>query len=166
MPRRHFKTTVLLIGCLLLAACAGNRRVERVEGRAGHFIPGYGFSIDARYDPKLDTLVPPYKLLTVAIRNTSLNVIRMDPRKDRWVLVDADGKKVQAINTLRARDQKRWRRLPDRMRELMDYPDYVPISYTATFNLFFAPKVALEDFRQLRFKNASSNLEFLIDRID
>jgi len=137
-----------------------------VEGRAGHFIEGYGFSLDARYDPRLDEVATPYKLLTVAIRNTSLQVIRMDARKDRWVLVSAKGKKIAAINSLRIRDRKRWRRLPEETRELMEYPEFVPISYTATFNLFFPPSASLDDFQQLRFKNASADLEFLIDRAE
>lgn len=159
MSRRF--SFALILGFLLIA-CAGRPRPETVEGRAGRFLPRHGFSIDARYDPKLDDLVPRYKPLAVAIRNTSLRVIFMDARKDRWFLVDGGGKKIRAVNSLRLRDPKVWGSLPEGVRRLVDYPEVVPISYTATFNLFFPAKASLKGFREVHYWNAFWNENFRI----
>ncbi len=162
------KKTVGLFLLLLLiqGGCAGKRKPEVAEAQAGRFIPRYGFSIDAQYDSKLDKLLPAYKTLSVGIRNTSLQLIRMEARRDRWIVVDRSGKKIRAINSLRHKDRKSWNRLSPRRRDLIEYPEVVPIGYTVTFNLFFPKKVALEDFRQIWYKNSASGQEFRIYKED
>lgn len=153
-----------IILLVLLVGCAGRHRAETIDGKAGRFIVGYGFSIDAQYDPQLDSLARPYKLVTVAVRNTSLTVIRMDARKDQWYLIDEKGKKVKGINSLRLQDKKRWSRLPGPTKELVDYPEVVPISYTVTFNLFFPPSASLKNFQEIWYQNAASGKQFRIDK--
>lgn len=145
----------------LSCSCAG-KRVETIETRAGNFVLGHGFSIDAHYDPRLDTVVSGYKLLTVAIRNTSLTVVPMDPQKDQWVLVGKGGRRYRAINSLRKKDPKQWKRLPEEVQRLVDYPETVPINYTATFNLFFPKTVDLEKFEEIHYKNVAFNKIFKI----
>jgi len=153
-----WKCAVLAFLLIDLAGCASSGRSGKrvIEARGGHAVPGYGFSVDAHYESDLDRLVPPYKLLTIAIRNTSLSVIEMDPRKDRWTLVGEKGKKIQAINQLRDRDRDRWERLPDEVKRLVEYPQAVPISYTVTSNLFFPSSARLERFSEIRYYNAAS----------
>ncbi|MBI2082851.1 MAG: hypothetical protein HYT76_04700 [Deltaproteobacteria bacterium] len=146
---------------LLIVGCAG-KKLETIESRAGNFILGHGFSIDAHYDKKLDSLVPSYKLLTVAIRNTSLTVIQMNNEKDQWVLIDKSGKRHKAINSLRKKDAKRWKKLPEEVQQLVDYPESVPINYTATFNLFFPKRVDLEKFEEVHYKNVAFHRLFKI----
>jgi hypothetical protein len=126
-----------------------------IEGKAGDFIRGHGFSIDAQYDARLDSLVTPYKVLSIAIRNTSLNVIQMDAKKDTWVIVDRRGKSHRGFTSIRKRNPKRWESLPREARELMEYPELVPINYTATFNIFFPRTANLEGFQEIRYNNAT-----------
>lgn len=163
----HFGLGILIF--LFLFACVSSppkahRRPKKVEAPAGKFIPGYGFSIDARYDPRFDNLVPGYKLLTVVIRNTSLQVIQTDRKKDRWVVIDREGKKHRGIVNLKARDRDLWIDLPEKLKGLIDYPDDIPISYTATFDLLFPLTVPLKGFREVVFKNATWDQEFLVSK--
>ena len=146
MKRASLLLLVVFFISVFLPSCAGKKKPQVIEGRAGRFILGYGFSIDAVYDPRLDKLVPDYRLLTVAIRNTSLQVIQMDASGDKWVLVNQDGKRIKAFNTLREKDNRRWKKIPEKVRNLVDYPEVVPISYTVTFNLFFPKSADLSDF--------------------
>lgn len=156
------KRVLILLMMVLLVGCAGKKKPPSIEAMAGSFIPGYVFSIDASYDKRLDKMVPRYQLLTIAIRNTSLNLIRMDSQKDQWLLIDEEGKKWHAINSLRLKDRQLWKGLAPRVQELVEYPKSVPISYTVTFNLFFPKKVPLADFREIRYRNAISGQEFRI----
>ncbi|MBI2980870.1 MAG: hypothetical protein HYY44_00945 [Deltaproteobacteria bacterium] len=148
---------------LLIVGCAG-KKVETIETKAGSFVLGHGFSIDAHYDEGVDRLVPGYKLLTVAIRNTSLTVIQMNFKEDQWVVVSRHGKKMKAINSLRKKDPRRWNALPEEVQRLVDYPDEVPINYTATFNLFFPKSADLDKFEELQYKNLVFRKVFKIYR--
>lgn len=161
---KNWVTFLVLIG--LLAGCAGKKKPQAIDGYAGRFILGYGFSIDAVYDPRLDKLVPDYRLLTVAIRNTSLQVIQMDASRDQWVLVNRDGKRIKAFNTLREKDNRRWKKIPEKVRNLVDYPEVVPISYTVTFNIFFPKSADLSDFKEIRYTNSPSGSLFRIHKDD
>ncbi|MBI2067015.1 MAG: hypothetical protein HYW02_06625 [Deltaproteobacteria bacterium] len=163
LMRLTVKLGFLLIAVSVLSGCAGKRpKIRTFEARAGDFIAGHGFSIGASYDPRLDKLAPKQKVLTVAIRNTSLNVIPMDARKDRWYIVDARGKKHRAVNRLKSIQGKRWEKLPERIKSLVDYPETVPIGYMVTFNLFFSGPVSLKDFEELHYENAAGQLHFKI----
>jgi hypothetical protein len=156
------KLSVFLICIFLFASCAGRRRPPAVEGKAGASIAGHGFSIDAHYVSKLDSLVPKYKVLSVAIHNTSLSVIPMSSQQDRWYIVDRQGKKHRGINNLRTADRVAWRKLPRGARDLLDYPEAIPINYTVTFNLFFPKKVNLKNFEEIHFESASGGVSLKI----
>jgi len=69
-------------------------KLIRVPGGAN--IPSAGLAVDASYDPRLDDLVPGYKVINVAVFNQSLNIITLDPSSDRWWVKFADGKKKKA----------------------------------------------------------------------
>ena len=163
---RRLKSLALLF--LVVVACApsspAKRRPSRIEVEAGRFIPGYGFSIDAGYDPRFDNLIPGYKLLTVVIRNTSLSVIDADAKRDRWVVVDVKGKRYSAINSLKYKDRPLWRDLPEKLKGLIDYPEEIPISYTVTFDLLFPRSLDLRDFQAVHYKNAAWGQEFIVTK--
>lgn len=160
------RITALLLVLSFTLACAAGRETkkspQRVLAGSGEFIPGYGFSIDAAYDPRLDGLVEGYKLVTVVIRNTSLHVIQTDPKRDRWRIVDREGRARRAVNSLKLKNRELWRTLPEGLRKLIDYPENVPISYTVTFDLLFPKRVVLQEFQEIRYRNAAWGQEFRI----
>lgn len=117
-------------------------------------LPNWGITIDATYDKKLDGLVPSYKILTIALTNRSVDVIKLDPNNDQWIVEDAWGKKQKAIVSLRIRDPKVWGILPPKVRDLVEYPAGVQMGYTQTFDLFFPEHVELEGFRSISFYSA------------
>lgn len=166
------KSIVILVVLSLIAASAGCVRVgpqkskkpAKVEGQAGRAVPFYSLSIDANYDPRLDNLIPGYKLLPVIMRNLSLRPIPMDFKRDRWVIVGEKGQRYRAVNTLKLKDPVMWRELPDKMRTMIDYPEIIPINYSVTFDLLLPKRVNLEYFRQIRYYNAAWKQEFVIEK--
>jgi hypothetical protein len=140
------------------------KRPSKVEGQAGRTITPHSISIDANYDPRLDNLIPGYKLLPVIIRNVSLRPIPMDPRRDRWVIVGEKGQRYRATNSVRIKDPVLWRTIPDKMRTMIDYPEIIPINYSVTFDLLLPLRTELEYFRQIRYYNAVWKQEFVIEK--
>ncbi len=117
-------------------------------------LPNWGITIDASYDKKLDGLVPGYKIVTVALTNKSVDMIKLDPQNDQWLIEDAWGKKQRAIISLRIRDIKTWTTLPPKVKDIIEYPAGVQMGYTQTFDLFFPSHVDLERFRSISFYSA------------
>ena len=159
--------TILLLASLFLSACvtvAPRKYAKKIVGQTGRNLPHYGVSVDANYDPRLDDLISPYKLLTIVMRNTSLRAVPMDVKKDRWVVVGEKGKKYPVINSLRVKDPVAWRQLPDRLRTLMDYPEVIPINYSVTFDLILPARSRLEYFSEIRYYNAAWRQAFVIEK--
>ena len=123
-------------------------------------VPNWGIVIDANYDKKLDTVVPGYKILTVAVTNRYIEVIRLDPLNDRWFIEDAWGKKQKAVISLRISDPNAWGHIPQRIQDLMEYPAGVQMNYSQTFDLFFPAHVNLERFRGISFYSSALKQEF------
>lgn len=168
MKRLNAVFTVLLI--LSLTGCAtvrvGKKKpTKQVTGQTGRNIPQYSLSIDANYDPRLDNLIPGYKLLPVVIRNSSLQAIPMNLRADRWVIIGEKGQKYAAMNSLRLKDPVYWRRVPDQVRTMIDYPEIIPIGYSVTFDLLFPENVNLEYFEGIRYYNDALGKEIVLEKI-
>ncbi len=117
-------------------------------------------TIDATYDTKLDGVVPGYKILTVALTNRSVDVIKLDPVHDQWTIEDSRGQKQKAIVSLQIADPDVWNLLPSKVKDLVDYPAGVQMGYTQTFDLFFPSKIDLERFRSISFFSATQKKNY------
>jgi hypothetical protein len=117
-------------------------------------LPNWGVTIDATYDRKLDGIVPGYRILTVALTNRSVDMIKLDPVNDQWFIEDAWGRKQKAIVSLRVRDPRAWTELPPRVKDLVEYPAGVQMGYTQTFDIFFPESIDLDRFRSISFYSA------------
>lgn len=146
------KLMVTLFVCFFLAisglALAKKKQVVKVVG--GTPITRYGLIIDASYDPKLDTFVPGYKILNVAIFNDSLNIIVMSPQKDEWwIKIKNQDKKYKVIGDLRSEDSAVWNKMPEHARSLVSYPLLLPIGARQIIDLFVPDNVRIEEFSEL-----------------
>lgn len=170
--RNTNKILVLTLTALLLVATScipihtrGGRKISnKIEGQAGRLLHPYSISIDANYDPRLDSILPGYKLLPVVIRNVSMRTIIMDANEDKWIIVNENGKRYRAINTLRTQDRKMWRRLPKKMRTIIDYPEVLPLNYSVTFDLLFPKSARLDYFREIRFTSVGLGKTFILSK--
>jgi hypothetical protein len=143
---------------------AAQKKPAKVESVAGRIIPNFSLSIDANYDPRLDNLIPGYKLLPVIVKNMSLRNVIMDAKRDKWVIVSEKGHKYTAINSLKLKDRVQWREIPERMRALIDYPEIVPINYSSTFDILLPEKAKIDYFREIRYYNAEWKQEFVLEK--
>lgn len=147
-----FRLIAPLIVIGLLTACFSARESGKKANTSRHMdIHKQGITIDATYDPRLDNLIPGYKILTVAVTNNSIDVLRLNPLKDRWEIVDAVGQKKKAITSLRIRDPKVFDGLPDKVQQLVDYPVGIAVGYAETIDLFFPVHQELDAFRSISF---------------
>lgn len=149
---------IALILLCTLTSCAssknsrkGEKGVVRTQG--GAYIELYGFSLDPSYDPRLDSLIPGYRVINVAFVNQSLNIIMLSPGKDRWfAMTGTKGKKHQAIIDLRREDPAAWSKVPEEARQLLSYPLVVPIGARLVLDLFVPAKVPLEELTEVVVK--------------
>ena len=152
MKTRQWKIVLLVIFGWIGLFCFGcSERKEIVPVQAGIMVPQTGIVIDVDYDPRLDNLVPGYKLLTVAIDNNTLTPFHLDPAKDRWEVQDSRGRWQPALHDLKSRREVLWRKLPNRIREIIDYPEVVGVGETGVFDIFLKSSLTLEGFRGVRY---------------
>ncbi len=140
----------------LLTSCFSARESGSAKGESSKRMEFFkeGLTLDANYDPRLDNLIPGYKILTVAVTNQGTDVLRLNPLKDRWELTDAYGKTRKAITSLRIKDPGLFTRLPSKVQTLIDYPVGISVGYSETIDLFFHQDVDLRSFRSVSFYNA------------
>lgn len=143
-----------IVGMICLVLCVSPhvsaKKKNMIEVFGGAMIPGLGLAIDASYDNRLDSFVPGYKVLSVAIVNNSLNIIRLDPRRDKWwVQVKNFKKKYQVVSDLRGDDAAAWQNVPERARGLISYPLALAIGARQVIDLFVPDNVPLEEFNEL-----------------
>ncbi len=158
-------TWVLLLSLAGCVTVQPGKKQRKVEGQAGRVIDSIGLLIDANYDPRLDHVIRGYKVLPVDIKNNSLRAISMDVKEDRWVIVSEKGKSYRAINSLRLKDPLVWRATPEKVRNMVDYPEIIPIDYNVTFDLFFSPQDKLEYFGEIHYYNAALKQEFVLEKL-
>lgn len=142
-------------------------RKDAVQSELGLNIPKWGIAVDAIYDPRLDGLVPGYKILNVVLSNRTQKSIYLDLKKDRWIMRDNIGNPNKAINHLKVINPKLWNTLPGGLRDKLEYPQLVRVGSSARIDLFFPNTVELKNFRMINWKSAHFHEEFvLINVID
>ncbi len=160
MKNKKFLIFFILVFALSEFACVESKKESKTSSTQRLNVPNWGINIDATYDKKLDEVVPGYKILTVAITNRSVDMIKLDPNNDQWTIEDAWGRKQRAVVSLRIKDPKIWDILPPKVKDLVEYPAGVQMGYSQTFDLFFPQGVDLEGFRGIAFYSATMKQNF------
>ena len=160
MKTKKVLTLLFLAVAFTEAACVESKKESKTSSTQRLNIPNWGINIDATYDKKLDEVVPGYKILTVAITNRSVDMIKLDPNNDQWTIEDAWGRKQRAVISLRIKDPRVWDILPPKVKDLVEYPAGVQMGYSQTFDLFFPKSVELEGFRGIAFYSATMHQNF------
>ncbi len=152
--------TYSIILCMAgISACVPSKKEAKTSTQRLN-VPNWGITIDATYDQKLDEVVPGYKILTVAITNRSVDMIKLDPNNDQWTIEDAWGRKQKAIVSMRIKDPRVWDILPPKVKDLVEYPAGVQMGYSQTFDLFFPQNIELQGFRSIAFYSAVMKQNF------
>ena len=167
MKRISFFIIYLIAAAVIVAMGCGMQssrrpKVTPMVVTAGTVLPTVGVGFDVYYDPQLDNIVPGYKILTVAYKNNSMNIIQMNPSDDMWEIEDRRGKRVKAIINLRTVDPDVWAGLPQRLKILMEYPLLIQIGSTQTIDLLFPEKINLGEFRSVTFRSRTSKQGYKI----
>lgn len=144
----------ILISCFSSKEANSNKNVQRLENARE------GILIDAKYDPRLDSLVPGYKILSVGLTNNGIDLLRLNPLQDKWEIVDALGKSRRAINSLRIKNPSAFGALPSKMQQLLEYPVGISMGFSETIDLFFPGDVNLDSFRSISFYSAERKTNF------
>jgi len=152
---------VLPLSFAMLTACFGEKEDNPKSSSSAHVdVNKEGIVLDAKYDNRLDNLIPGYKIVTVALTNNGIDIIKLNPLKDRWEIIDAYGKPRRAINSLRISNPRIWSGLPEKVKGLIEYPVGVSIGYTETMDLFYPANLDLTSFRSVTFYNAATDKKF------
>lgn len=133
---------------------AASKKAAPVTSEAGFKIPEWGIAIDASYDPRLDDLIPGYKILHVVLSNHRENIIVLNPIKDRWVITDSGGKKHEAYNHVKFFDKKLWQKMRPELKNRLDYPTMVKSGNLVTIDLFFPKSADLFQFREIAWNSS------------
>jgi len=170
---RSLKLLILLTSIVVLvSACvsSGSSNPPKkpklaTKNQLGYVLPGYLFSIDASYDPKIQGMIPGYTAVTVAVVNKGFEQITFRPDTDRWVIKDRLGKQHKATNDIQYKAPAAWDSLHTETRRLIAYPTVVPPGYTQTFQLFFPKEdVDFAGFLYIKHYNATAKKTFTFTR--
>jgi hypothetical protein len=160
MQKKILISLLSILFPFLLVSCFQTQEKAKA-GNSQHLdIQKEGITIDAKYDPRLDNLIPGYKILTVGLTNNGVDILRLNPLKDRWEIVDAYGRNRRAVNSLRIREPAIFSRLPDHVQQLIEYPVGVSVGYSETIDLFFPVNQDLHAFRSISFYCAERKQNF------
>ena len=155
------KLTLLVVFLLAVSPGAfakrGSKSKSVIRAAGGTSIEGFGFSIDASHDVGLDRLVPGYRIVNVAVVNSSFSILILNPEEDRWYVRTDGKKKIPAQVDLRHIDPKAWAEVPERARQLMAYPLVIPIGAQLAIDLFVPNDVKLEYLTEVGMQLASFN---------
>ena len=158
---------ILIVFCILLSATNGYAKKKKVDVRGGAMVPRMGIMIDASYDSRLDNLVPGYKVVNVAIVNQSLNVVPLNPTKDKWwvKIAGLSGLKKVVFN-LREQKPKLWAELPQRARGLVAYPLMLPVGARQVIDIFVPEKYDLANLTEINifFKSFGTQINVQISQ--
>jgi hypothetical protein len=137
------------------------KKTDVVRAMGGQTMQPTGLSIDASYDPRLDKLVPGYKVINVVLVNNSFNILPFDPQKDEWSIRLADDMRLhKVIHNLRNEDPAAWNALPEKAKDLIGYPMVLPVGGKEVFDLFVPDKVDVSRFTELRAHIKPLNTKF------
>ena len=149
---RRFSVMIVCL-CMVVVACGGGMAAHRPKGvipvQGGTTIEGYGLAVDASFDPSLDSLVPGYHVVNVALVNSSMNLVFLSPEQDRWFIRTVAGKKRQAITDLRRANPRAWAHIPERARTLMTYPLVIPIGGRMVLDLFVPDDTPIDSLTEV-----------------
>ena len=146
---------------IALTACFGEKEDNPKTSSSAHVdVNKEGITLDAKYDNRLDNLIPGYKIVTVAVTNNGVDIMKLNPLKDRWDVTDAYGKPRRAINSLRISNPQAWSSLPEKVKSLIEYPVGVSVGYTETMDLFFPNSLDLTAFRSISFYNGTNDKKY------
>lgn len=165
---KNFAHRLLQALCLtLLCACFSARESGNPKNSGNRVeLHGQGIIIDAKYNADLDNLVPGYKMITVGLTNNGVDMLQLNPLRDRWEIVDGSGRKIKAYNSLRIKDPDTYSRLPQKMKEMIEYPVAIPMGYSETLDLFFPNQYDLTGFRSISFYSAERKQDYDMLSID
>lgn len=117
--------------------------------------PALSLGFEIGYDPQTDNVISGYKIITVAITNSSLEYLQTDQMVDQWWVLDRGKSRHNAILNLREKDPDVWAKLPPQLRKYIQYPLMVRIGETVTIDLLFPDNVNLNEYREVVFKSSS-----------
>lgn len=133
-----------------------------IRSEIGLNIPQWGIAIDAVFDPRLDDIIPDYHIVNLVLTNRRGEAIVFDVMRDKWVITDNAGKKHIAHNHVRHFNKKLWSELPEKLKNMIDYPNKVNPGKSITIDVFLPKSVDLFNFREVLWKSAFLNKEFNI----
>lgn len=160
MKIRLFHLPLIAATLISLVACFSSKGGAKSSTSQRLAVHKHGIILDANYDPRLDNLVPGYKIMTVVVTNNGFDVLRLNPLKDKWEVTDAMGRKHKAINSLRIKNPSLFSQLPSKVQQLVDYPVGISVGYSETVDLFFPNKLDLRAFRSISFYSEDRKQSF------
>lgn len=157
------QSIVLVSALVAVAACmpqsgkssAARAAYQDIYVPSGTSSPALSLGFEASYDPQTDAIIPGYKIVTVAITNSSIEYLQTDQMADQWWVIDRGKSRHKAVLNLREKNPDAWAKLPQRLRKYLQYPLMVRIGETATIDLLFPDTVNLNEFREVGFKSSS-----------
>ena len=156
---------VSVVSCVSTTSSSKPKTEKVTSNKLGHVLPGYFFSIDAEYEPKLNNLITGYTAITVAVANKGLIPIEFRLDKDRWQVKDRNKKWHRAIIDIQYEVPQQWAQLHPETRRMIIYPVTVPPGYTQTFQLFFpGNNLDLAGFLVLKHFNDGESETFTFTR--
>lgn len=162
---------MVVVGVVLAVLCAGvaaeARKAQVIRTPGGVNIGGVGMVIDASYDPRLDTLCPGYKIISVLLINQSFEIIPLHPEKDEWeIRLAGDKRSYRVLHNLRTQDPKAWLLIPERAREKIAYPLVLPIGAREVIDLFVPDTIDAAKFNELDifFRAMDMRIEVLVQQ--
>lgn len=155
-PINWATTIVVLVLLFCLPVHAKDEKPKLFKVPSGANISSLGLAIDVSYDPNTDNIVPGYKILNVAIANSSINILQLNAVNDEWLVVDIKKHKHNAINSLKDTDPDTYLKLPPKLRRLIDYPSMVQVGETRQLDLLFKDNVELDAFKMVKYTSAST----------
>ncbi len=162
--RRIIISTAAAAAIAFMATGALAKKTQVFRAAGGTNVAPVGLSIDASYDQRFDGFVPGYKVINVAMINQSFNIIYLDPEKDRWsVKFAGKSKPVIAIHDLRRSDPKAWSELPEKTKNLLAYPLFLPVGARQVIDVFVPDTVDVAAFNEVSIylKSLDARIEIL-----
>lgn len=137
-----------------------NQEDTVVKSEIGLNIPKWGIAVDAVFDPRLDDIVPNYHIVNLVISNRRPETISLNPKNDRWVIVDEEGHKHIAETQVESFNKKAWDKMPDKLKSMIAYPKFVSSGKSVTIDVFIPKSVQLNNFKEVIWKSSHFNKEF------
>jgi hypothetical protein len=133
-----------------------------VRSETGLNIPKWGLAIDAIFDPRLDDIIPGYHIINLVVTNRRAEPIVLNAKLDKWIVIDHIGKKHTAQNHVKFFNRKLWPLLPDKLKQMLDYPHQIGAGKSVSIDVFMSKSVDLFNFKEVIWRSAHFNKEFTV----